>query len=50
MKNKKANRTIFKTGGDGIEYEIQNPDFYLENGNFSKVRKCNNAKRKKKRK
>ena len=50
MKNPKASRTIFKTGGDGVEYEIPNPDFYLENGHFCKIRRCNNAKRKKKRK
>ena len=41
--------TITKTLGNGEEITIPNPDLYNNEGEFHKVRKCNNAKRKLKR-
>ena len=42
-------RQIYKTGGDGNQYLVDNPDFYDEDGNFRKFRnKMTHLKQKKK--
>ena len=48
--NRKEPRYLTKTDGQGNEIIIDNPDYYTEDGFFHKVRKCNNAQRKNKRK
>jgi hypothetical protein len=50
MNRHKEPRTLTKFDGNGIEITIPNPDYYNEDAMFHKVRKCNNAQRKNKRK
>ena len=49
---KKSSFIITKTDGNGVEYEVANPDLYDLDGNYHKPRRksSNNIAKKKKRK